>query len=407
MSYWGQCGLQEASSVLGGEVIGLYDHMMLVLVLVSSFVGWVMLKILWMKSFGRVYLDGNLLEFFWTVVPVFLLCCLGLPSIKLLYLMDEVVLPEVTVKIEGHQWYWSYEYSDIRGMNYSYDSYMVNNLVEEGDFRLLEVDNRCVVVRMVVMRGLVTSGDVIHSWAVPSAGVKVDGVPGRINQVSLCFTNTGVFYGQCSELCGVNHSFMPICVECVTVSVYTEWVMDNLDAIFAKMNKNGHNWSFWGVVFGILGGLGKGAYWLIKWYLTYLYSLFYYSFYVPAKFLVTSSWSLLKWAVSSGVALVKWFWWFSNSPVEALWYAVGYVVSNVWSAVVFVVLSPVKAAVFLVKGVFSGVVGFFTFVCYSLEAVISSMSSFTSDEFHEYVMREVNYNTKKFIWILGERYSSR
>nr|QTA71710.1 cytochrome c oxidase subunit 2 [Hyriopsis bialata] len=403
MSYWAQCGLQEASSVLGNEVVGLHDHMMLIVTLVFSFVGWVMLKILWVKSYSRIYLESNLLEVFWTFMPVFLLCFLGLPSIKLLYMMDEIGLPEATVKVIGHQWYWSYEYSDIRGVSYSYDSYMISAFIEDGGFRLLEVDNRCVVARMVVMRGLVVSGDVIHSWAIPSAGIKVDAVPGRINQVSLCFTSTGVFYGQCSELCGVNHSFMPICVECVSVGVYVEWIMDNLDAIFAKMNKNGHKWSFWGVLVGILGGLGKGIYLGVKWYFIYLYYLLYYGLYVPGSFVVVGGWKLLSWTVSSVVALAKWLWWFADSPSEALCYAAWYVVGNIWSAVVFVVLSPIKATLFLVKGVLSVVLGFFGFVCYSLEAMVSSMSSFTSDEFHEYVMREVNYSTKKFLWELSER----
>ncbi len=110
---------------------------------------------------------------------------------------------------------------DFRGGQYRYDSYMVrDSSLEEGNYRLLEVDNRCVVSCLLQMRVLVTSEDVVHSWAVPSARVKVDGVPGRINQVGLCFLYPGVFYGQCRELCGVNHSFMPICVEAVSGKVF-------------------------------------------------------------------------------------------------------------------------------------------------------------------------------------------
>nr|QTA71658.1 cytochrome c oxidase subunit 2 [Lens contradens] len=405
MCYWGQMGLQEATSVLGVELVCLYDYMMLILVLIFSFVGWILFKVGVSKVFGRFYLENNHLEIVWTLLPFVLLFCLGLPSIKLLYLMDDAGLPETTIKVVGHQWYWSYEYVDMRGSSYSYDSYMLNeSMLEEDSYRLFEVDNRCVAPRMVKMRGLVTSSDVIHSWAIPSSGVKVDSVPGRVNQVGLCFLRAGVYYGQCSELCGVNHSFMPICVECVSVNAYSKWILSNHDYM---LSQNSVGYGACAVIFHVICKIASWVVYGVKLYLLYLYYLFYYMLYIPSKYVVVSSWGGLTWVVKSSVALMKWLWWFSNSPVEALVFAVCYLAGVIWKTVVFVVTSPVKVFLMVVKGVCIGIVGVFKLAHSVLEAVAHSMSSFTNDEFHEYVMKEVNYNTKKLIWNLCEHYRSR
>jgi cytochrome c oxidase subunit 2 len=158
------------------------------------------------------------LEFIWTAVPALILVIIAIPSFALIYSMDDLVSAEFTLKVIGHQWYWTYEYGDIldeanpRGL--SFDSYMIEESdLPEGAFRLLEVDNRVVLPIRTHIRVLVTSADVIHSWAVPSLGLKVDACPGRLNQVATYITRPGVFYGQCSEICGVNHGFMPIVVE--------------------------------------------------------------------------------------------------------------------------------------------------------------------------------------------------
>nr|QDH07423.1 cytochrome c oxidase subunit 2 [Monodontina vondembuschiana] len=405
MSFWGQLGLQEGCSVLGVEIQCLYDHGMFIVVLVFGIVSVLLFKILGGKSISRVYLDSQLLEVVWTVLPFWVLLALGLPSIKLLYLMDEVSLPEVTVKITGRQWYWTYEYSDVRGSSYKFDSYMIHdNFMVEG-YRLLEVDNRCVMPTLLPMRGLVTSGDVIHSWAIPAGAVKVDGVPGRINQVSLCFTRPGVFYGQCSELCGVNHSFMPVCVESVPVGIYTRWIIYNHDSVLSSMGSAAGSWTWWGLLFGVMKAIGKGIYWASTMYAMYLYYLFYYSFYVPAKFIVVKGCGLASWLFSSSLAFAEWCIWFSDSPGEAFLFALGWVGKGVLSAVVFVVASPVKAVCWGIKLVYTCVFGIGS-LCHSVfEAVVHSMSSFAGDEFHEHVMREVNWNTKKLIWILMNRYS--
>jgi heme/copper-type cytochrome/quinol oxidase subunit 2 len=143
--------------------------------------------------------------------------------------MDEVVVnPVITIKAIGHQWYWTYEYSDYNSsdeQSLTFDSYMIpEDDLELGQLRLLEVDNRVVVPAKTPLRMIVTSADVLHSWAVPSLGVKCDAVPGRLNQTSILVQREGVCYGQCSEICGTNHAFMPIAVEAVSLKDYVSWV---------------------------------------------------------------------------------------------------------------------------------------------------------------------------------------
>ena len=147
--------------------------------------------------------------------------------------MDEIVDPAVTVKAIGHQWYWSYEYSDYNQTDQpavAFDSYMVpEDDLSPGQLRLLEVDNRIVVPVNTHLRFIITAADVLHSWAVPSLGIKCDAVPGRLNQVPAFIKREGVFYGQCSELCGTNHGFMPIVVEAVPLSDYIAWVANKIE----------------------------------------------------------------------------------------------------------------------------------------------------------------------------------
>jgi cytochrome c oxidase subunit 2 len=167
------------------------------------------------------------LEVIWTVLPAVILFFIAVPSFSLLYAMDEVVEPVITLKIAGHQWYWEYShYDQLFGVNeISYESYMVaTEDLEFGNLRLLEVTNRVALPIEVHTRLLVTSYDVLHSWAVPSLGIKVDACPGRLNQVGLFLKRGGVFYGQCSEICGVNHGFMPIVVEGLDTGEYLQWL---------------------------------------------------------------------------------------------------------------------------------------------------------------------------------------
>lgn len=173
---------------------------------------------------------GTILEIVWTIAPAFILVAIAVPSFALLYAIDEVIEPTLTIKVVGHQWYWSYEYSDYEKGDLMFDSYMVNEEnLSEGRLRLLEVDRKLWLPTYTHIRVLVTSADVIHSWAVPSLGVKMDALPGRLNQISMFIKREGLFFGQCSELCGVNHGFMPIAVKAVPIELFNFWVNFNLE----------------------------------------------------------------------------------------------------------------------------------------------------------------------------------
>nr|AYP41250.1 cytochrome oxidase subunit II [Melarhaphe neritoides] len=225
MSLWGQLGFQDAASPLMEELIFFHDHAMMILVMIISLVGYAALSLMLNKYTCRSLVEGQEIETIWTIVPAIILVFLALPSLRLLYLLDEVGDCGLTVKSIGHQWYWSYEYSDF--LNIEFDSYMIpTNELDSGDFRLLEVDHRVVLPTQTDIRVLVTSADVIHSWTVPSLGVKADAVPGRLNQLSFYIKYPGVFYGQCSEICGANHSFMPIVVEAIPLENFMEWVVN-------------------------------------------------------------------------------------------------------------------------------------------------------------------------------------
>lgn len=174
------------------------------------------------------------LEWVWTFIPTIILVILVIPSLYLLYSYDKpyVTAPYLTFKAIGHQWYWSYEYCDFnpdKEGNLNFDSYMLHeDDLTLGQLRLLEVDRRVVLPAGVCIRMLTTSADVLHSWAIPAFGVKMDSVPGRLNQFWLVLNKPGVFYGQCSEICGVNHGFMPIAVEVVYLDQYLEFILSKM-----------------------------------------------------------------------------------------------------------------------------------------------------------------------------------
>jgi cytochrome c oxidase subunit 2 len=178
-----------------------------------------------------IFSHSSLLEIIWTIIPAIILLLIAVPSFGLLYAIDELIDPSITLKIVGHQWYWSYEYSDFIGLkdegSINFDSYMVpTNELIKGSLRLLEVDNRVVLPTKTHIRLLITAADVLHCWAVPSFGVKVDACPGRLIQASLYIKRQGTFYGQCSEICGVNHGFMPIVVRGVSRSQFIRWLYE-------------------------------------------------------------------------------------------------------------------------------------------------------------------------------------
>jgi cytochrome c oxidase subunit 2 len=229
-----QIGFQDSAAPGFTGIVELHNTIFFYLVVISVAVFWVLGSIIFYfnstkSGIVHKYLNhGTLLELIWTVSPAFILIAIAFPSFRLLYLLDEVISPTITIKVVGHQWYWSYEYSDYvteSGDAIEFDSYMIpESDLELGQFRLLDVDNRVVIPVDTHIRLIVTGSDVLHSFAVPSFGVKIDAVPGRLNQSSILAERTGTFYGQCSEICGVYHGFMPVAVEAVSVQDYLAWV---------------------------------------------------------------------------------------------------------------------------------------------------------------------------------------
>lgn len=174
----------------------------------------------------------TVLEVLWTAAPVLILVVIAVPSLKLLFFMDRTHEADMTLKVVGHQWYWSYEYPDHG--EFAFDSLMLqDDELKPGQPRLLAVDNEVVLPVDTNVRVLLTSADVIHSWAVPAFGVKTDTVPGRTNETWIRVTKEGTYYGQCSELCGVNHGFMPIAIRAVSKAEFDEWV-ENAKIEFAR-----------------------------------------------------------------------------------------------------------------------------------------------------------------------------
>nr|NP_008385.1 cytochrome c oxidase subunit II [Florometra serratissima]AAD05076.1 cytochrome oxidase subunit II [Florometra serratissima] len=223
MATWLQLGFQDASSPLMEELIYFHDYILVVLVLITIIVFYGLFSLLFIVNTDRFFLDSQGVETVWTVVPAFILVFIAFPSLQLLYLIDEINDPCLTIKALGHQWYWSYEYTDY--CNLDFDSYMVfTDDLTFGSLRLLEVDNRVIVPSQNSIRVLVSSSDVLHSWAIPSLGIKMDAVPGRLNQVTFLCPRSGVFYGQCSEICGASHSFMPIVIESIPFNTFENWV---------------------------------------------------------------------------------------------------------------------------------------------------------------------------------------
>lgn len=165
---------------------------------------------------------NTLLEMVWTIIPLVIVLVIAVPSFKLLWMMDVTPKSQLTIKAIGNQWYWTYEYPDH---NIRFDSNMLtDNQLKPGQFRLLEVDHRLIVPIHTTIRIITTSSDVVHSWAIPAFGVKRDSIPGRLNETWFNVRKPGVYYGQCSELCGVKHGFMPIVVEAVTKDQFNKWL---------------------------------------------------------------------------------------------------------------------------------------------------------------------------------------
>nr|QWL17536.1 cytochrome c oxidase subunit II [Periacma orthiodes] len=223
MATWSNFNLQNGASPLMEQIIFFHDHTLVILLMITILVGYIMMNLFFNKYINRFLLEGQMIELIWTILPAITLIFIALPSLRLLYLLDELNNPLITLKSIGHQWYWSYEYSDFH--NIEFDSYMIpSNELSPHNFRLLDVDNRIILPMNNQIRIMVTATDVIHSWTIPSLGVKVDANPGRLNQTSFYINRPGIFYGQCSEICGANHSFMPIVIESISIKNFINWI---------------------------------------------------------------------------------------------------------------------------------------------------------------------------------------
>ncbi|MEE9139187.1 MAG: cytochrome c oxidase subunit II [Alphaproteobacteria bacterium] len=235
-----QVGFQDPASPVMARIVGFHEMLLWIITAIALFVLGLMIYVMVRFRSSRNptptrTAHNTLLEVVWTVIPVMILVVIAVPSFKLLYFEDRVVDADMTLKVIGHQWYWSYEYPDHG--NFTFDSFVACRTQEECDemaeggeaeapLRLLDTDNRVVLPVDTNVRLLLTAGDVIHSWAIPSLGIKWDTVPGRLNETWVRIEEEGTYYGQCSELCGMDHGFMPIAVEAVSKEAFDQWVVE-------------------------------------------------------------------------------------------------------------------------------------------------------------------------------------
>nr|URX54476.1 cytochrome c oxidase subunit II [Neotermes sp. 8 AB-2022a] len=226
MTTWANMNLQDSASPVMEQLISFHDHTLMIITMIIAVVAYTMMMLTINKNINRFMLEGQMIEVAWTIIPAVILVFIAVPSLRLLYLMDEIHSPALTLKAIGHQWYWSYEYSDF--IKAEFDAYMTpQDSDEKNMFRLLDTDNHISLPMNSFTRVIVTAADVLHSWTVPSLGIKTDATPGRLNQCSFLINRPGLFYGQCSEICGANHSFMPIVIESVSANAFINW-MSNL-----------------------------------------------------------------------------------------------------------------------------------------------------------------------------------
>ncbi|HZH27636.1 MAG TPA: cytochrome c oxidase subunit II [Azospirillaceae bacterium] len=223
-----QLGLQAAASPVGHQVGAFHNLLLWIITGITLFVLALLVYVMVRFNANRnpnpdKTTHHTLIEVVWTVVPVLILVVIAIPSFRLLYFMEKAENPEMTVKVTGYQWYWGYEYPDQGGV--SFTSNMIPDAeLKPGQKRLLEVDNRMVVPVNTVVRLQTTAADVIHAFALPAFGVKKDAIPGRLNETWFKAEREGVYYGQCSEICGINHGYMPIAIEVVSKPVFEAWV---------------------------------------------------------------------------------------------------------------------------------------------------------------------------------------
>ena len=222
-----QLSFQNPATDLMGSVVGLHNIILIVMTLITLFVLFLLFYVSFRFSAKRnpipsTTTHNTVVEVLWTAIPIVILVVLAIPSFKLLYQQEKSENYDMTVKVIGHQWYWEYEYPDHG--DFYFESYMVQEQdLEEGDLRLLTVDNPLVIPANKNIQILITAGDVLHSWAVPSMGLKTDAVPGRLNETWVNVKEPGIYRGQCSEICGSGHGFMPVVVKVLPEREFMAW----------------------------------------------------------------------------------------------------------------------------------------------------------------------------------------
>nr|QNV11886.1 cytochrome c oxidase subunit II [Mutilla europaea] len=219
MPSWNMISLQDPTSLPMMSLNSVHDLITQIMVMITIFIIYVIIYLLSNKLLNKSMMNNNILELMWTIIPMIMLIGMATPSLKLLYLMEDSETPYISVKTMGHQWYWSYEYSDF---NKSFNSFMYYS--DTNNFRSLDVDTRMILPYNITSRIICSSSDVIHSWTIPSMGLKTDAIPGRMNQLLIKPILMGMFFGQCSEICGMNHSFMPIVLEISPSTEFIKWL---------------------------------------------------------------------------------------------------------------------------------------------------------------------------------------
>ncbi|MFI5022822.1 MAG: cytochrome c oxidase subunit II [Alphaproteobacteria bacterium] len=224
-----ELGLQPAASLSAERIDSFHSLLLWIITLITLFVLGLLLYVMWRFRASKNPVPtrtshNTLIEVLWTVVPIMILVIIAIPSFKLLYYVDKTHDAELTLKAIGHQWYWSYEYPDSK---VSFDAMMIEDAdLKPGQLRLLDTDNRVVLPVHTNIRLLIASTDVIHAWTVPPLGININAVPGRLNETWVNIEREGVYYGQCFQLCGINHGFMPIAIQAVSKDAFAKWLDD-------------------------------------------------------------------------------------------------------------------------------------------------------------------------------------
>nr|YP_009987546.1 cytochrome c oxidase subunit II [Ishiharodelphax matsuyamensis]QBZ38019.1 cytochrome c oxidase subunit II [Ishiharodelphax matsuyamensis] len=217
---WSKWYLPDAYSPSMEQLVFFHDHTMSIIISITILILFLLNSLLKNKFTNLKLSEHQMMETWWTIMPTLILFFIAIPSLKILYSMEELINPTISIKSLGHQWYWSYEYSDKSIKEF--ESYMKYN--KKNNFRLLEVDNKMKAPFLTQIRLIFSSTDVLHSWTIPCLGIKMDAIPGRLNQSSLMIKKPGLFMGQCSEICGTNHSFMPIMLESIKLIKFIKWI---------------------------------------------------------------------------------------------------------------------------------------------------------------------------------------